>query len=401
MSRVWVVILVAFFLIGVITDSPYLVALATAVLIVIGVAYEWQKHSLDGVIYRRRFHYTRGFPGERFPLRMEIENRKLLPIPWLEVQDPWPKAVAPEDESVLAPSHIEDQGLLMNLVSLGWYESARRTYPLLLRKRGIYKVGPAVMESGDLFGIYQKREVVGQAQRLTVFPTLLQLPERHFPAEDPFGERQSKRRLFEDPNRPIGVREYRPEDGFRRVHWPATAHTGQLQVKVYQPVSARVLSICLNISTFSRHWEGYHPGMLEHLASLAGSLAEKGLQEGYQVGLISNGCLANSDQPFRIPPGRSPRQLAALLQALAGVTPIMIGTFEEFLIKEIPHVPYGAMLVIVTAVTSPELAETILRLKRHERKITLVSIAREIPPDIPGVRAIHMPYQDAETGEAG
>jgi uncharacterized protein (DUF58 family) len=328
---------------------------------------------------------------------VEIENRKFLPLSWLRVQDPWPRAVGPEDEETLAPSHIPDRGYLVNLLSLRWYERARRVYPLLFRQRGVYEVGPARLESGDLFGIYQKEAEVGPPERLTVFPALLPLDELALPSEDPFGDQASQRRMFEDPNRPIGVREYHPEDGFRRVHWPATARTGQLQVKVYQPVSGQVMVLCLNVATFSRHWEGIYPALQEYLLSVAATLVDQGIKNGYRVGMISNGCLANSDQPFRIPSGRSTRQLEHLLTALAGAISLVTAPFERFLIKEAPHVPYGATLLVLTAVMTPELAETLLRLKRHERRVILVSLAKEPPPLLPGIRTIHLPFRDEET----
>ena len=390
----WLLLLGAFFLLGLVLHSPYIVALSTAVIFVLLVAHWWQAHSLDGVAYKRRFHFKRGFPGERNPVRMEIENHKFLPLSWLRIQDPWPKVVGPEDETVLAPTHIEDAGMLTILVSLRWYERTRRSFMLLFRKRGVYKVGPAVLESGDLFGIYQTKASVGPKEAITVFPALLPLEELNFPAENPFGDSKSRRRLFEDPNRPVGVREYHPEDGFRRVHWPATARTGQLQVKVYQPISAQVLAICLNVSTFSRHWEGYHPTLLERMVSLTATYAQLGLQAGYQVGLFSNGCLSNSDQPFRIPPGRSQQQLAHLLTALAGVTPFTMTSFENFLLREMHAIPYGARLLIITSIITPELEETLLRLKKHERRVTLVSLAKTPPPALPGIHRIHLPFYD-------
>jgi uncharacterized protein (DUF58 family) len=212
-------------------------------------------------------------------------------------------------------------------------------------------------------------------------------------AENPFGDWRSQRKLFEDPNRPMGVRDYRPEDSFRRVHWPATARTGELQVKVYTPTSAPVLVLCLNVSTSVRYWEGISPDLLERLVTVAASLANQGIEGGQRVGLLSNGCLANADQPFRVAPGSSPRHLARVLEALAGVTPITIAPFERFLIRESGRLPYGATLVVISALVTPELLETLLQLKRHERRITLVSLAEEAPPLLPGIQAVHLPFQ--------
>lgn len=380
-------------ILGIIMRISLLVTFAIMLFIVLSLATWWMFHSLDGVTYRRYPFYRRAFPGEKFPLRIEIENRKLLPITWLRVQDPWPKAIGPEQDDLLAPTHIPDQGLLTNVFSLRWYERAKRSYSLEFRKRGIYSVGPVRLESGDLFGLFDRSEEKEPVELLTVFPELLKFRDLLLPAEDPFGDRHSRRRLYEDLNQPIGVRDYLPEDSFRQVHWPATAHTGQLQAKVYQPVSANIMVVCLNVATFARHWEGTNPELLEHVIKIAATLVTKGIEDGYRVGLIANGCLAHADQPFRIPPGRSPKQLASLLEALAGVTPVVTGPFETFLIKQVPRIPYGATLLIVTSVTKPELFEALIQLKVHGRHITLLSFANDPPQQIPGVRMFHTPFK--------
>jgi uncharacterized protein (DUF58 family) len=389
-------ILLLLLILGIVLKEPFLVTLASAIFVVIGFAWWWRERSLQGVSYKRIFHYSRGFPGEHINLQVEVENRKLLPISWLRIQDDWERAVGPEDEEILAPSHIQERGYLTNIFSLRWYEKARRSYDLLLRHRGIYAVGPARLDSGDLFGIFEKRQQFGNHEYLTIFPSLLPFQQLEFPAEDPFGDRKSRQRIFEDPSRPMGVREYRPEDSFRRIHWPATARTGQLQVKVYQPTTGQVMMVCLNVSTFARHWEGVYPELLEYLIKVAATLINEGIHQGYKVGLVANGCLAHADQPFRIPPGRSPQQLAVLLQALAGVTSVVTANFERFLLKEVPRVQYGATLIVLTAVTTPELASTLIQLRQHERRITLLSLAKDAPPFIPGIRTIHQPFHEAD-----
>ena len=393
----WLPLFLAGIVLGVLLRIDLLVTFLVMLLIILGLATWWQKRSLDGVNYLRKPHFRRAFPGETVPLQVEIENHKLLPLTWLRAQDPWPNAVGPEDPQVLAPTHLPNQGLLTHVFSLRWYERARRYYTLKFRKRGVYQVGPVRLESGDLFGIYEQSKELAPTDLLTVFPELLPFADLQLPADDPFGDRRSKRRLYEDQNQPIGVRDYLPEDSFRKVHWPATAHTGQLQVKVFQPTSANIMVICLNISTFARHWEGTNPELFEHVIKVAATLATKGIEDGYRVGLIANGCLAHADQPFRIPPGRSPKQLASLLEALAGVTPVVTGPFENFLIKQVPRVSYGATLLIVTGITNPELFETLVQLKQRGRQITLLSFAEESPQQVPGVRTIHLPFHPPET----
>jgi uncharacterized protein (DUF58 family) len=204
---------------------------------------------------------------------------------------------------------------------------------------------------------------------------------------------KARKRISEDPNRIIGVRDYHPEDGFRRVHWPATARTGSLQVKVYQPVSAQMMAVCLNVATMPHYWEGILPDVLEYLVKVAATVVYQGVQSGYAVGLISNGHLAHSDRPFRVPPGRTQPHLARLLQTLAAVTPLTSTPFEKYLLKALTDMPFGATLVVITAILSPELSETLVRLLRYRPYLTLISLAQTPPPQIPGVRCIHLPYR--------
>ncbi len=389
-------ILLILLVLGVVLKEPFLITLSSAVFVIIGAAWLWQNQALHHITYTRKVRYIRGFPGERIDLALEIENRKIMPVSWLRVQDHWDRAITPEEQSSVAPSHLPEKAYLTNIFSLRWYENARRNYSLLLRNRGIYTMGPARLDSGDLFGIFEKRTELQNSQYITVFPVVEPIEQYGFPAEDPFGDQRSKKRIFEDPNRPMGVREYRPEDGFRRIHWPATARTNQLQVKVFQPTTGQVMVVCLNVSTFEHHWEGINPELLEHLLRVAASIASEGLDQGFKVGLIANGCMAHADQPFRIPPGRSPGQRARLLEALAAVTTVTTSSFDRFLLREVPRIQYGATLVILTAITTPELAIALLQLKQHERHLTLFSIAPEAPPVIPGVRTIHQPFESPD-----
>ncbi len=388
----WVPFLLLCFILGAVLHSPILLSLGFTLAMILAVAGWWRKHSLDEVSYRRGWHYHRGFPGEQVPLRIEVENRKILPLTWLSTTDAWPKAVGPDDLSILAPSHITDEGILTHRFSMRWYERACREYTLTLRQRGYYRIGPVTLSSGDLFGIYEEKRTVSNADALTVFPEVLPFTELKLQTDDPFGDRRSRRRLFEDPNRPMGVRDYHPEDGFRRVHWPATARTGQIMVKVFQPVSTQELVVCLNVATFPHYWEGVYPALLEQLIKVAATLIYYSVQDGYSVGLISNGCLAHADQPFHIPPGRSPKQLARLLQALAEVTPFITAPFEKYLLKSAPSIPYGATLILVTGIVTADLADTLVRLKKYRRNMTLISLAEPAPPAIAGIRAVHLPF---------
>ncbi len=391
----WLPLLIVVFLMGAYLNLPWMVFFSTAISSVIGIAQLWKERSTKDVIYTRRFHYIRGFPGEQTTVQLEVQNNKWLPLSWLRVVDMWPMDTPTADPELLRPTNIQGKGELTNAYSLKWHDKIQRKFNVVFKTRGIYPIGPAKITTGDFFGLYDKTIETRQEQYLTVFPEILPMEKLKLNTNDPFGDRAAQRRLFEDPNRPVGIREYHPEDGMKRIHWTATARTGSLQVKVYQPVTARVMMVCLNVATSIQPWLGINSEMLEQLVKIAASVAYNSVEEGYSVGLIANGCLAHSDQPFNIAPGRTPQQLASLLQALAGVTSYVTAPFEVFLNKAMSKTPYGATIVIITSVISDNLVETLIRLKRYRPSITLFSLAETAPSAIPGIQTIHLPY----TGE--
>jgi uncharacterized protein (DUF58 family) len=388
--RNWAYALTLVFILGVIARQPWPVAFTVAVAIVLTITVQWRRHALDLVHYTRRWVYRRGFPGEHLDVRITVENRKILPVSWLRIVDTWPRAVGPADETILSPSHMEEMGELVNIYSLRWRQRIERLYQLTLRQRGIYLIGPADLTSGDLFGMYEISQTTAEVDQVVVFPELLPINSLQLPVQDPFGERRSLRRLFEDPIQTMAIRPYQPEDGFRQIHWAATARTGELQVKVYQPVSTRVLMVCLNASTQAMYWLGVDTDRLEHMIKIAATLAYQGIQNGYAVGLLSNGCLAHSDQPFHLPPARSTTHLSHLLTALAAVTPFTTAPFETYLTHSMPKIPYGASLVVISAVSSPTLCASLMQVNRYRASTTLLSLDSDPTPTIPGIRVIHM-----------
>lgn len=400
LNEAWLWLTLVFILIGYVFSLQAFLTLAGLLVVVYGLAWYWSRRSLSQVTYERKLQYRRAFPGELVQSQVRVENRKWLPILWMRISDRWPSAVGPVDLNDLQPSHRQDFGFYNLVLAMRGYARTVRSNPLTFRLRGIHTIGPARGVSGDPFGLFvQEERELGAADRVIVFPDIVPLPDFGLRPDDPFGERATPRPLFEDISRPMGIRDYRPEDGFRRIHWPATARVGELQTKIYQPVRGLDLIVCLNASTFPHHWEGTDPEMLEALIRTAASLVVESFELGYRVGLLSNGSIAHSGQAFRIQPSRNRNHLANVLEALAGLTPLVTAPFERYLIDQAPRMEYGSVLAVVTAVIPLPLQEVLLRLHARNRKTIVIYVGQDDPARLEGIRIRTVPTPGAENRE--
>ena len=384
-NEAWLILATLALLIGLAARQVGLVALGSLLWTVVGVAWGWNRWVLHGVHYRRRLSERRAFLGETVTLELSVANRKLLPLTWLVIEDEFPCQIAVPDGELL-PSAQETVGYLTSLVSLRWFERVRWRVRLRCDQRGFYRLGPAHLSTGDLFGLFRRRETLEHEDALIVYPRLYSLEAMGLPAKEPFGDARTPLRFLEDASRTIGIRNHDPADPLKRVHWKATARQQALQVRVFEPTTQAQLLICLNVVTLPYEWQGSNPELLEQAISVAASLASYAIERKHQVGLVANGCWPLSDQPLKVLPGRSPYQLTRILEALAAISPMPTARLGDLLLKESARLPWGATLAVVTGIVNDGLTEAMLRLRRAGRRVVLFSLDPAQPAEaLPGL----------------
>lgn len=392
-SDAWVPLAVIFFVVGVVSGrAAATIALGAVLLLIVAVSHMWKNVSLWGVSYERRFDHTRVFPGEPIQLTVTINNAKPLPLTWVKFRDKLPAAIEDEQYLAQATSEVIGEYSWQNTTPLAGYERLERQATLRFMKRGFYNIGPVEYESGDIFTLFTLAREHHYIDQLIIYPQIYPLAELGIPAKEPFGDLKIKRSLFADPIKTQGVRDYQLGDRFRDVHWKATAVRGSLQTKVYDPSTGMTISVFLNVATFAKHWMGFIPEQLERAVSVAASVANYGVQQGWGVGVYANGTVPQSDQPIRVPPSRSPDQLSHILEALAAVTEFGTVSIEQMMMRESRKLPWASTIVLVTAVITEEIMIALIRLKEAGRRVVLISLAEESPPKGLGrILSYHIP----------
>lgn len=336
-----------------------------------GLARLWSRLSLSGVSCRRHLSERRVFPGEHIELKLRLVNRKLLPLPWIQLDDQIPPELAPD--AVTAASDRAGTGFLSKSTALLWYTGVNWKERLVCNRRGYYRLGPMRLTSGDIFGFYPRSAVEPATDHIIVYPRIFPIEQLGIPSAYPLGEITAARRIFEDPLRITGVRDYSPRDSLRHIHWKATARRQELQTKVFEPTTTLKAAIFLDVDGFN-----YGDGRVtieedfELGISAAASVASYLNERRSATGLFVNSCLADSGQPAELLPGSGDGQLTAILEALAKVTPRASAPFNEFLQAERTRLSWGTTLIFIVCRSSPPLAGLLVSLKESGYKLLVL-----------------------------
>ncbi len=369
----WIALAAFSIFLGLVLRDNALLTVSALMLTAAGAGWIWNKYSLRGVDYRRLFSERRAFLGEVVDLTVQVTNRKWLPLAWLRIQDEYPAPITLLDGQV-QPSTKPDVSLLNNLMSLRWLERVQVRYHVRCDRRGFYPFGPAHLQSGDMFGLFESQAEQPEVDWLIVYPDVRPIEGLILPPKEFMGQTRARQRIFEDPSRTAGTREHRPGDAFKSIHWKASARRQALQVRVYEPTTTSQLVIFLNMATLPKHWQGTIPELLERGISVAASIASYAVGQRFQVGLQANGCWPESDQELKVLPSRSPDQLLRILEALAAVSVQPTIAIEHLLHRESARLPWAATLLVVTAVVTEGLLAVVARLQTAGRRIVLVRL---------------------------
>ncbi len=338
-----------------------------------GLAKLWSRFSLMGVSCERLLSERRAFPGEHIELRLRLVNRKFLPLPWIQMDDEVPLKFS--SDVPLWANKRPGFGFLTKSAALLWYTGVSWKHRLNCNKRGYYPFGPITLTSSDIFGFYPRSTTEPLVDHVIVYPKIYPLAYLGIPSLQPLGEIVAERRIFEDPIRVIGVREYNPRDSLRHINWKATARRQELQVKVFEPTTTLKVAIFVAIDTFkTKAGEMYDEENFELGLSTAASIASHLTERRSAIGLFVNSCLADSGQPATLLPSSSTTQLVEILEALAKVTPLFNSPFEDFLQAEQTTLPWGTSLVFILSRPSTLLTKLLVNLKENGHKLLVIQI---------------------------
>ncbi|HVX86616.1 MAG TPA: DUF58 domain-containing protein [Phycisphaerae bacterium] len=185
---------------------------------------------------------------------------------------------------------------------------------LLAPRRGLLTLSGVELSSSFPLGLQVRYRHLSAPGQIVVYPRVGTLNRKvavAYREAVEAGTMTSNRRGGHDEF--YGLREYRPGDNFRAIHWRSTARTGELMVRELTANAPPQLIVVLN----ARTWREIGPGQtgreqVERAIELAATIACDGFLENFAVGLSIAGLDTQAPAPLM---GRGAR--AALLRRLA------------------------------------------------------------------------------------
>jgi hypothetical protein len=360
-------------------------------------------------VWTEKITVTRQVDGDVFEIggstevTVDVENRGPLTVSWLIIED-----MLPREAMTQMPHRIQVEGDRFDMTRLKRGEVTSLSYTVTFLMRGYYQLGPMQLETGDVFGLHRRFRVAGEPHFALVLPKVLPLQGYNLASRRPMGEIRVVHRLFEDPTRLAGVRPYQQGDPLNRIHWRATARTGQIHSRVYE--TSRVAGATFLLDFHTRSYQGGAGASSAELAiTTVAALANAVFLMGQQIGFISNGRdaadrireegwrgefksradaqrraspLANDRlRPVRVETRKGNEKLGQILETLARLEHTDGLEFSEMLAATISRIPRDATVVPVLRQVTPDIAVALGGLVKRGFLVTavVVSIDWDIP----------------------
>ena len=241
-------------------------------------------------------------------------------------------------------------------------------YELVCKKRGVYETAPIVFEAFDLFGLFKKISRLHAQSELIVYPCFFDIKYLPIKKGVPSFVGEASRRSG-DYEEFYGIREYRIDDGLRKIHWPSSARFGELMVKQYEQSATHKVTVVLDLEGGEKpEWNYGDP--FEFMVKTAVSIVK------YVTDLKSSvQFFAEGSESYAAFMKNGQQQFIEILDLLAraqfgGATRLetVLDVYDKF-------IPAGSCAVLIFSKINPGIFERLIKLAM--RKINVIPIIVE------------------------
>ncbi|MFH0794354.1 MAG: DUF58 domain-containing protein [bacterium] len=192
------------------------------------------------------------------------------------------------------------------IVKVAKGSSTTAEYRCIFPRRGRYWIHSFTLSTRFPFGFFEQAYSRFHSRELLVYPPMVPLGDVLEKPSLNLGESESAQKGFGSSL--YGLRDYRPDDSARWIHWKLSAKTSKLIVREFEREEKKKITLLLD-NRLSGDIRAEVEADFERAIIVAASLARDLLHDGYQVQLVT----ASGSIPF----DTGSQHLMRILRALA------------------------------------------------------------------------------------
>lgn len=235
-------------------------------------------------------------------------------------------------------------------------EGRQVQYAVRSHLRGRHPLGPLTVDLRDPFGLTRRFAEVGETDDLVVLPHIHPVSGGRPPGNGVGAEGEIPHMVALHGQDDQSIREYREGDDLRRIHWPATARTGELMVRQEDRPARRTATILLDPRADAHRGSGAHSSF-EWAVSAAASLVTHLSGLGYAVHLLCDETVHDGQAALTTEPDRA-------LDILAEVGTAPAHSLDEIVRAAHPVVASGGLVVALLADRDQEAIRRVASLRQ-------------------------------------
>ncbi len=321
---------------GIAARSPLLLGISIMCIASLGVALAESARLLKHMKVRRH-HHERVFQGNSVVVSLELEAVDRAAPELLLVEDYFPPSTTSRLRRL-----IECEMRRGMITTIGFFG-------LCEHRRGLYVLGPVSIQAYDAFGFFPRQLTIDVFTDLMVYPQAVDLASTRLLGEGtlPHVGLEIKPRVGASEEF-AGIREYRPGDPTRLIHWRSTARHGRPMVKEFEEERTTLVTFFLDLGRQGLVGIGDQTSV-EYGIKCCASMAKRAVERGHRVSLLSVGSVIDF-----LPPGAGMSHLVALLDRLVFLKPEGDSALPEVVSDHAKSLPRGSTAVLLLGATTVE-----------------------------------------------
>lgn len=283
-------------------------------------------------------------------VKIDIKNKSFIPKDYLLLED----LFSPGSDEYRRQRHLLEKIKGKQKITIFYKEKCF--------KRGLYRIGPVTVSFSDPLRIFFKVKKYKLYSQLIVYPKMFKI--YHFPPLikgniSSFGIGIS--RASTDEFEFFGIREYKPGDPIKNIHWRSTARSGTLVIKEYERYGTCSVTIVLDLMKSSN--VGFEKETtLEYAIKVAASCAKFLIDKGeILVQLIAHGI-----EPVILPLNKGELHLEEILKFLATTEAEGQVSLSELLTVNSDFIPTYSTVVLIMNDSDSEVLVNIAELEARD-----------------------------------